>query len=128
MKTGFEVFFIDYGNYDVVHRSKIGLLDEAQKKVKSPLFHCSLYGLEGFTKEAENILKDYINAEMKVEMKEQADDGEFKVILYDIENKNKCVNLELLEFGEAENMTSNAEWAKAEENAKRNREGKWNDE
>lgn len=61
-------------------------------------------------------------------MKEQADDGEFKVIMYDIENKNKCVNLELLEFGEAENATSNAEWAKAEENAKRNREGKWNDE
>lgn len=38
---------------------------------------------------------------MKVEMKEQADDGEYRVVLYDPENNNRCVNLELLEYGEA---------------------------
>lgn len=98
-KKGYEVFFIDYGNYDVVQKSKICILDEALKKIKSPLFHCSLYGLEGFTREAQNILKDYINVNMKVEMKQQADDGEYRIIMYDPENNNRCVNLELLEFG-----------------------------
>lgn len=57
-------------------------------------------------------------------MKEQADDGEYKVILW---SGKTCLNLELLELGEAENTTTNQEWIKAEETAKRNREGKWDE-
>lgn len=46
------------------------------------------------------------------------------MVLWDKEN---CLNLELIELGEAENTTTNQAWEKAEETARRNREGKWND-
>lgn len=58
-------------------------------------------------------------------MKEQAEDGEYRVILWE---KNKCINEELIEYGEAENTTTNPSWIKAEETARTNREGKWNDD
>lgn len=74
-KDGCEVHFIDYGNYDFVPKAKIGVLDEALKKIKSPLYRTSLYGLEGLTKEAGLIIADEIGKKIKVEMKEQSDDG-----------------------------------------------------
>lgn len=58
-------------------------------------------------------------------MKQQSEDGEFRVILWD---KNKCINQEILEFGEAENTTTIQAWIKAEETARTNRQGKWNDD
>lgn len=97
-KAGYEVFFIDYGNYDVVSKAKIGDLEESVKKLKPLLFRCSLYGLEGLTREAYNILCENINKKFKVEIKEQAEDGESRVVLWD---KDVCLNLELIELGEA---------------------------
>ncbi len=41
----YYVHFIDYGNYDQVTKANIGTLSEDLKKVKSPLYKCSLYGV-----------------------------------------------------------------------------------
>jgi hypothetical protein len=49
-KTGYEVHFIDYGNYDVVPKGKIGAIEDSLKKIKSPLFRASLFGVENLTK------------------------------------------------------------------------------
>lgn len=56
-------------------KAKIGALDEALKKVRSPLVKASMYGLDGLTKEAGLIIGDEIGKKLKVEMREQADDG-----------------------------------------------------
>lgn len=69
------MFFVDYGNYEVVNKQSIGILEDNVKKLKSPLFRCSLYGLQELTKEAENMLKDSLEAKFKVEIKEQSEDG-----------------------------------------------------
>ena len=57
-KDGCDVHFIDYGNYDFVPKAKIGVIDEALKKVRSPLIKASMYGLDGLTKEGVNIIGD----------------------------------------------------------------------
>ena len=47
----------------------MGELSEQHKAAKSPLYRCSLYGVEGVTNEGLNILKDYIGASLKVDFK-----------------------------------------------------------
>lgn len=65
-RDGCDVHFIDYGNYDFVPKAKIGALDEALKKVRSPLVKASMYGLDGLTKEAGLIIGDEIGKKLKV--------------------------------------------------------------
>jgi hypothetical protein len=64
-KEKYYVHFIDYGNYDHVSKANIGTLSEDLKKVKSPLYKCSLFGVDGLTNEALHILKDFIGANLK---------------------------------------------------------------
>lgn len=51
---------------------------------------------------------------------------EYRVIL--TEKNNDSINLQLIQFGEAECNVDNAEWKKAEEKARQLREGKWANE
>lgn len=74
------------------------------------------------------ILKDYVNVELKVEFKEEGvpqakEDVDYKVIL--TEKNNDSINLQLLQYGEAECACDSVEWRKVEEKAKQLREGKW---
>ena len=84
--------------------------------------------MDGITAEGRNIIKDHLNVELKVEFREESvpqgrEDVEFRVIL--TEKNNDSINLQLLQFGEAECTVENNEWKKAEEKAKQLREGKW---
>lgn len=69
-------------------------------------------------------------ASLKIEFKEQSEpipneDSEFRVILWE---KDNCINLEFLEFGDAECTINDEKWSQAEEKAKNSREGKWANE
>lgn len=124
----YHVQYIDYGNYETIPKASIGLLPENLKAAKSSLYKASLYGISGITGEGLNILKDYLNVEVKVEFKEQSEpqgkeEVDYRVIL--TEKNKESVNLELLQFGEAECSADVAEWRKAEEKAQQLREGKW---
>ena len=66
----YNVKYVDYGNYETANKDAIGLLPENLKGFKSPLYRCSLFGLEGITSEGLTIIKDHINAELVVEFKE----------------------------------------------------------
>ena len=74
-KGKYDVHFIDYGNYYTVDKSKVGTISEKLRKEKVQIYRCSLYGLDNLSVEAANILKDYLDCELKVEFKEQAEDG-----------------------------------------------------
>lgn len=58
----YHVFYQDYGNYETVTKDRLGILPEELKTQKSPLFRCSLYGVDSVTPEGLNILKDFIGA------------------------------------------------------------------
>ncbi len=66
----YNVKYVDYGNYETANKDAIGLLPENLKGFKSPLYRCSLYGVEGITAEGLTIIKDYINADLLAEFKE----------------------------------------------------------
>lgn len=124
----YNVQFIDYGNYENVAKGSIGVLPENLKGAKSPLYRCSLYGLDGITGEGLNIIKDYLNVELKVDFVEESvpqanETVEYKVIL--TEKNDDSINLQLIQFGEAECFCEKNEWKKAEEKARQMREGKW---
>lgn len=59
-------------------------------------------------------------------MPQGKEDIEYRVIL--TEKNNESVNLQLLQYGEAECNVENLEWRKAEEKARQLREGKWANE
>ncbi len=78
------------------------MLPENLKTTKSSLYRCSLYGIDGISGEGLAILKDYLNAELKVEFKEEGvpqakEDVDYKVIL--TEKNNDSINLQLLQYG-----------------------------
>ncbi len=62
----YYVQYIDYGNYEAVTKASIGLLPENLKTTKSPLYRCSLFGVDSITAEGLNIIKDYLNIGLKV--------------------------------------------------------------
>lgn len=124
----YNVHYIDYGNYENAAKGAICVLPENLKGFKSPLYKCSLYGIEGITGEGLSIIRDYVNAELKVDFVQESvprgNEGiEYQVVL--TEKKEDCLNLQLLQYGEAECACEKEEWRRAEEKAKQQREGKW---
>ena len=69
MGNKYHVLYIDYGNYETISKNDMGQLPEEAKGPKSPLYRCSLYGVDNLSGEGLNILKDYIGAELKVDFK-----------------------------------------------------------
>lgn len=62
--------YVDYGNYDRVEKKNIGMISEELRKVKSSLYRCSLFGVEGVTVRGEELFKEYIGAELVARFKE----------------------------------------------------------
>lgn len=60
----YHVQYIDYGNYESVQKSSIYLLPENLRNVKSPLYRCSLYGIDSISEEGLHIIKDHLNVEL----------------------------------------------------------------
>lgn len=66
----YSVHYVDYGNSEIVTKASISLLPENLKAIKSSLYRCSLYGVDSISAEGLNIIKDYLNVELKAEFKE----------------------------------------------------------
>ena len=101
----YQVFYLDYGNSEIISKENIGQLPEELKTAKSPLYRCSLYGVDNVTNEGLNILKEFVGAQLKVDFKEQSEPQqkgatvEYRVILHE---KGECVNLQIIEYGEGD--------------------------
>lgn len=80
------------------------------KTLKSSLYRCSLYGVDSITAEGLSIIKDHLNVELKAEFREESvpqgrEEIQYRVIL--TEKSNESINLQLLQFGEAECTADN---------------------
>lgn len=123
----YHVCYIDYGNYETISKDSLGQLPEEAKPMKSPLYRCGLYGVEGVSAEGLNFLKDFMGAELRVDFKEESEpmpreEVEYRVVLTE---KGECVNFKILQYGEGECNCGDVEWRAAEEKARQLREGKW---
>ena len=52
IKDKYEVHYIDFGNYEVIGKDRIGLISQELRQVKSQLYRCSLYDITDTTSEA----------------------------------------------------------------------------
>lgn len=108
--------YIDYGNTETIGKDRLGFLPEELKSVKSPLYKCGLFGVDNVSVEGLNIFKDYLGASLKVEFREELvpqgkEEIEYRVIL---KEKEEIVNLMLIECGEGECTSEDAQWRRAE--------------
>ena len=48
-KSTRQTVLIDYGNVEIIHKDRLGIMPEELKSVKSPLFKCGLYGVDNIS-------------------------------------------------------------------------------
>ncbi len=70
-KNHYLVHYIDFGNYETLSKDRMGAISEDLKKVEPGVIRVSLYGVAA-SKEALPILRDFLDAEVTVQLLEQS--------------------------------------------------------